>query len=66
VSNPVRAKMNTPGGHSVRAEIEARLDVARQDARSLAFDEAIAFLRLSGHAQAADDLERAAFTLVPA
>jgi hypothetical protein len=61
-----REKMHTPGGHSVRAEIEARLALAREDARSLAFDEAIAFLRLSGHAEAADDLERAAFTPVPA
>jgi hypothetical protein len=57
-----REKMRTIGGLSVRAEIDARLEAAREDARSRAFDEAVAFLRLSGHPVAADDLERAAFT----
>ncbi len=56
-----REKMSTLGGYSVRAEIEARIDVAQQDARSAAFDEAIAFLRLAGHHKAAEDLENAAF-----
>ena len=56
-----RQKMPTLGGYSVRAEIEARIEVAQQDARSIAFDEAIAFLRLAGHANAAEDLDAAAF-----
>lgn len=49
--------MHTPGGNSVRAEIDARLE----DARSQAFEEAIAFLRSAGHGAAANDLEQAAF-----
>ena len=57
--------MRTIGGLSVRAEIEARLEAARIDARGMAFDEAIAFLRLAGHQVAADDLERAAFEQQP-
>ena len=53
-----RLKMPTIHGTSVRTEIEARLE----EVRSQAFEEAIAYLRLAGHAQAAADLERAAFT----
>jgi hypothetical protein len=53
--------MHTPGGMSIRAEIDARLEAARSDA----FDEAIAFLRLAGHVQAADDLEAVAFPQQP-
>jgi hypothetical protein len=57
-----REPMTTPGGNSVRTEIDARLE----EVRARAFEEAIAFLRLAGHAQAAEDLDRAAFASVPA
>lgn len=54
-------RMETLPGMSVRREIEGRLADARAEARAGAFEEAIAFLRASGHPGAAVALEAAAF-----
>lgn len=53
----LRERMTSPGGMSVRREIDARL----AGARTAALEEAIAFLKRAGHDAAAEDLEQAAF-----
>ena len=53
--------MATLAGMSIRAEIDLRLKAAATEARNLAFEEAIAFLRLSGFETAAEALDLSAF-----
>jgi hypothetical protein len=56
-----REPMKTIGGMSARAEIDARIAFAKDEARCAAFDEAIAFLGGSGFVDAAEALRIAAF-----
>lgn len=61
-----RDRMETVHGMSVRAEIDARITVEREDARARTLEEAIRFLGGAGMAEAAEMLRAAAFDPPPA